>query len=174
MKIFCFFFIVSIQMSMIKLQSADGECFETDVQVAKCSGTIKTMLESCDLDDEAAVIPLSKVNANILKLVLEWASHHKDDQIPMDANEKKEKRTDDIAPWDVEFLKVDQSTLFEIIEAANFLDTKGLMEAACKTVANMMKGKSPQQILETFEIEDDFTEEEREKIRKEDELCKEA
>lgn len=29
--------------------------------------------------------------------------------------DSKEKRTDDIPPWDVEFLKVDQGTLFELI-----------------------------------------------------------
>ncbi len=33
----------------------------------------------------------------------------------MEDDENKEKRTDDIEPWDQEFLKVDQGTLFELI-----------------------------------------------------------
>lgn len=37
----------------------------------------------------------------------------------------------------------------------------------------MMKGKSPQQIRETFDIEDGFSEEEREIIEKEEVWCRE-
>ena len=47
--------------------------------------------------------------------VIEWATHHKDDPPPPEDDENKEKRTDDIEPWDQEFLKVDQGTLFELI-----------------------------------------------------------
>jgi len=32
-------------MAYIKLQSSDGEVFEVDVEIAKCSVTIRTMLE---------------------------------------------------------------------------------------------------------------------------------
>ena len=47
--------------------------------------------------------------------MIEWATHHKDDPPPPEDEENKEKRTDDIEPWDQEFLKVDQGTLFELI-----------------------------------------------------------
>ena len=32
-------------MPMIKLQSSDGEVFDVDVEIAKASNTIKTMIE---------------------------------------------------------------------------------------------------------------------------------
>ena len=47
--------------------------------------------------------------------VIQWTEIHKDDPPPLDDDENKEKRTDDIDPWDQEFLKVDRGTLFELI-----------------------------------------------------------
>ncbi|KAK3555889.1 hypothetical protein QTP86_029801, partial [Hemibagrus guttatus] len=154
------------QMPTIKLQSSDGEMFEVDVEIAKQSVTIKTMLEDLGMDDEGDddPVPLPNVNAAILKKVIQWCTHHKDDPPPPEDDENKEKRTDDIPVWDQEFLKVDQGTLFELILAANYLDIKGLLDVTCKTVANMIKGKTPEEIRKTFNIKNDFTEEEEAQI----------
>ncbi|RXN04862.1 S-phase kinase-associated 1 [Labeo rohita] len=153
---------VDQKMPTIKLQSSDGEMFEVDVEIAKQSVTIKTMLEDLGMDDEGDddPVPLPNVNAAILKKVIQWCTHHKDDPPPPEDDENKEKRTDDIPVWDQEFLKVDQGTLFELILAANYLDIKGLLDVTCKTVANMIKGKTPEEIRKTFNIKNDFTEEE--------------
>jgi len=159
---------------MIKLQSSDGEVFEVDVEIAKQSVTIKTMLEDLGMDeDEDEPVPLPNVNAAILKKVIQWCSFHRDDPPPPEDDENKEKRTDDICSWDAEFLKVDQGTLFELILAANYLDIKGLLDVTCKTVANMIKGKSPEEIRKTFNIKNDFTPAEEEQVRKENEWCEE-
>lgn len=60
-------------------------------------------------------IPLANVNATILKKVIMWCQYHKDDPPVSEDPECKDRRTDDIPSWDVEFLKVDQGTLFELI-----------------------------------------------------------
>ncbi|XP_015749368.1 PREDICTED: S-phase kinase-associated protein 1-like isoform X3 [Acropora digitifera] len=140
-------------MPMIKLKSADGEILDVDEEVAK------TMLEGlgiADFDDEP--LPLPNVNGAILKKVIQWAEKHKDDSPPPD------ERTDDIDPWDQEFLKVDQGTLFELILAANYLNLKGLLDVTCKTVASMIKGKTPEQIRQTFNLENTSTPEEEEQV----------
>jgi len=112
-------------MPSIKLQSSDGEIFPVDVEIAKQSVTIKTMLEDLGMDEEdEEVVPLPNVNAAILKKVIQWATYHKDDPPLPEDDENKEKRTDDISSWDADFLKVDQGTLFELILAANYLDIK--------------------------------------------------
>lgn len=161
-------------MPQIKLQSSDSEIFDVDVEIAKKSETIKTMLEDLGLDDDDdEPIPLPNVNAAILRKVIEWANHHKDDPPPPEDEENREKRTDDIEPYDQEFLKVDQGTLFELILAANYLDIKGLLDVTCKTVANMIKGKTPEEIRKTFNIKNEFTAEEEEKVRKENEWYEE-
>ncbi|EDV18896.1 uncharacterized protein TRIADDRAFT_34476 [Trichoplax adhaerens] len=154
---------------IIILRSSDGFEHKVDIKVAKMSATIKTMLEG-KLNE---AVPLQNVNNAILELVVKWAEHHKDDPPPPDDDDIREKRTDDIDPWDQEFLKVDQGTLFEIILAANYLDIKGLLDSACKTVANMIKGKTPEEIRRTFNIKNDFTPEEEAQVRKENEWCEE-
>uniref|UniRef100_A0A8C5XMI7 S-phase kinase-associated protein 1 n=1 Tax=Microcebus murinus TaxID=30608 RepID=A0A8C5XMI7_MICMU len=150
-------------MPLIKLQSSDGEIFEVDVEIVKQSVTIKTMLEDLGMDDEGDddSVPLPNVNAAILKKVIQWCTHHRDDPPHPEDNKNKEKRTDDIPVWDQEFLQVDQGTLFVLTLAANYLDIKGLFDVTCKAVANMIKGKSPEEICKTFNIKNDFTEEEK-------------
>jgi len=91
------------------------------------------------------------------------------DPAPPAEDENRERRTDDILEWDADFCKVDQGTLFELILAANYLDIKGLLDLTCKTVANMIKGKTPEEIRKTFNIKNDFTPEEEEIVRKENE-----
>jgi S-phase kinase-associated protein 1 len=53
---------------------------------------------------------------------------------PQSEEKKDEKRLDDIIPWDADFCKVDQATLFELILAANFLDIKPLLDLTCKFI----------------------------------------
>ena len=161
-------------MPAIKLQSSDGEIFPVDVLIAKQSVTIKTMLEDLGMDEEdEEEVPLPNGNAATLKKVIQWASYHKDDPPLPEDDDNKEKRTDDISSWDTDFLKVDQGTLFELILAANYLDIKGLLDVTCKTVANMIKGKTPEEIRKTFNIKNDLTPAEEEQIRKENEWCEE-
>merc|ERR1712166_1722129 len=144
------------KMPTIKLQSSDGEVFPVDVDIARQSVTIRTMLEDLGMEEEEdEAVPLPNVNAAILKKVIQWATYHKDDPPPPEDDENKEKRSDDISSWDSDFLKVDQGTLFELILAANYLDIKGLLDVTCKTVANMIKGKTPEEIRKTFNIKND-------------------
>ena len=62
--------------------------------------------------------------------------------------------------WDKDFVKVDDETLFNLILAANYLDIKSLLDLTCKTVADEIKGKTPEEIRVRFNIKNDFTPEE--------------
>lgn len=129
------------------------------------------------------------MNESVLKKVIEWCEHHKNDPQPaQDDDSDSRKKTTDIEEWDQKFMQVDQEMLFEIIlvsalmpvtspadplissqQASNYLDIKPLLDVGCKTVANMIKGKSPEEIRKTFNITNDFTPEEEEQIRRENE-----
>ena len=112
-----------------------------------------------DTENDAAV-PLPNVSAKILSKVIEFSKFQ--------VKAKKENESEaKIKEFNNEFVKVDQATLFEIILAANYLNMKGLLDLTCMTVANMMKGKTPEEIRKTFNIKNDFTAEEEEEVRKE-------
>uniref|UniRef100_A0A7N0UJ14 SKP1 component dimerisation domain-containing protein n=1 Tax=Kalanchoe fedtschenkoi TaxID=63787 RepID=A0A7N0UJ14_KALFE len=53
------------------------------------------------------------------------------------------------------------------LQAANYLNIKGLLDLTCRTVADMIKGKTPEEIRKTFNIKNDFTPEEEEEVRRE-------
>ncbi|CAF1680821.1 unnamed protein product [Adineta ricciae] len=143
----------SMDSNMIKLQSNEGDIFEVNPQVLQQSEVLKNYNSGVEDD----VIPLPNVNSAILKKILQWLTHHKDDPLLTEDDENREKNLSDISPWDQDFLKVDQGTLFELILAANYLDIKGLLDVTCKTVANTIKGSGPEEIRRQFNIKNDFT-----------------
>ncbi|KAF7076710.1 hypothetical protein CFC21_081324 [Triticum aestivum] len=157
---------------MITLKSSDGEEFEVEEAVAMESQTIRHMIED-DCADNG--IPLPNVNSKILSKVIEYCNKHVQAK-PADGAAAAAGASDAAAPaapaedlknWDAEFVKVDQATLFDLILAANYLNIKGLLDLTCQTVADMIKGKTPEEIRKTFNIKNDFTPEEEEEIRRE-------
>lgn len=88
-----------------------------DRVVAERSMLIKNLIE--DLGDDAIAsspIPIPNVNDPVLRKVVEWCEHHRNDaaQSADDDNDNR-KKTTDIDEWDQKFMQVDQEMLFEII-----------------------------------------------------------
>ncbi|KAL6222242.1 hypothetical protein ACLB2K_005634 [Fragaria x ananassa] len=150
---------MSSSAKKITLKSSDGESFEVEEAVALESQTIKHMIED-DCADNG--IPLPNVTSKILAKVIEYCKKH------VDAAKPDEKFTEEeLKAWDQDFVKVDQATLFDLILAANYLNIKNLLDLTCQTVADMIKGKTPEEIRKTFNIKNDFTPEEEEEVRRE-------
>jgi len=146
----------------VKLKSSDDEMFEVDEAVAFESQTMKNMIEDTGIDNP---IPLPNVTSKILAKVIEYCKYHVENQ--KTSEDKPATPEDEIKAWDAEFVKVDQATLFELILAANYLNIKNLLDLTCQTVADMIKGKTPEEIRKTFNIKNDFTPEEEEEVRRE-------
>ncbi|KAL3821038.1 hypothetical protein ACJIZ3_006943 [Penstemon smallii] len=149
---------------LLVLKSSDGEAFEVEESVASESHTIKHMIDDDVIDTG---IPVSNVTSKILAKVLEYCKRHVEAAKRIVADGDDKITDDDLKAFDAEFVNVDQCTLYDLILAANYLEIKGLLELTCQTVANMIKGKKPEEIRKTFNIENDFTPEEEAEIRKE-------
>ncbi|KAF7019607.1 hypothetical protein CFC21_032767 [Triticum aestivum] len=152
------------EKKMITLKSSDGEEFQVEVAVAMESQTIRHMIED-DCADNG--IPLPNVDSKILSKVIEYCKKHAPK--PADSSDftAAAAPAEDLKSFDAEFVKVDQATLFDLILAANYLNIKGLLDLTCQTVADMIKGKTPEEIRKTFNIKNDFTPEEEAEIRRE-------
>ncbi|XVF35927.1 hypothetical protein REPUB_Repub19eG0014000 [Reevesia pubescens] len=145
----------------ITLKSSDGENFEVDEAVALESQTIKHMIED-DCADNG--IPLPNVTSKILSKVIEYCKKHV--ETPK-SDDRSTSVDDELKSWDADFVNVDQATLFDLILAANYLNIKSLLDLTCQTVADMIKGKAPEEIRKTLNIKNDFTPEEEEEVRRE-------
>ncbi|PWZ20963.1 SKP1-like protein 1B [Zea mays] len=148
---------------MITLRSSDLEEFEVEEAVAMESQTLRHMIED-DCADNG--IPLPNVNSRILSKVIEYCNSHVH-AAAKPADSAASEGGEDLKSWDAKFVKVDQATLFDLILAANYLNIKGLLDLTCQTVADMIKGKTPEEIRKTFSIKNDFTQEEEDEIRME-------
>jgi len=138
--------------------------FEVQEEVALQSVMIKNLVE--EMSEVDAPIPCQNVSGAILSKVVEYCKFHVEAARKIEGD-KTAKSEDEVKAWDAEFMKIDQATLFDLILAANYLDIKELLDLTCQTVANMIKGKTPEEIRKTFNIKNDFTPEEEEEVRRE-------
>ena len=53
------------------------------------------------------------------------------------------------------------------MQAANYLDIKNMLDLTCQSVANIMRGMTPEEIRKNFNIKNDFSPKEEEEIRRE-------
>ncbi|XP_058225494.1 SKP1-like protein 1A [Rhododendron vialii] len=145
----------------IVLKSSDGETFEVEEAVALQSQTIKHMIED-DCADTG--IPLPNVTSGVLSKVIEYCKKHAESPAPDDDDRAG---NDALKTFDAKFIDVDQGLLFDLILAANYLDIKSLLDLTCQTVADMIKGKTPEEVRRIFNIVNDFTPEEEDEVRRE-------
>ncbi|KAJ0237508.1 SKP1-like protein 4 [Hirschfeldia incana] len=151
----------------IILISSDGQSFEVDEAVARECGTIKNAIEDKCTDNG---IPLANVTSATLAKVIEYCKKHVEAAAKASAGDKDiygSNEDIELKTWDDDFVKVDQPLLFDIILAANYLDVPGLLDLTCQTVADMMRGKTPDEIRTIFHIKKDYTPEEEAAVREE-------
>nr|GMD91853.1 SKP1-like protein 1A [Ipomoea batatas] len=141
---------------MVTLRANDGEEFAVAESVVALSHTIKFVLEDSTMG-ETSVIPLFKVDGKTLAKILEYCKVHT--AVGKTDAEKEE--------FDRKFVEVDQTELYALLIATNYLGISELQEKLVRRVADMITGKTPEEIRETFNIKNDLSPEEEEEIKHE-------
>jgi S-phase kinase-associated protein 1 len=141
------------------LTSSDGIKVSIDEKSASRSTLVKGLLQ--DYQEEKD-IPMPEVRGDVLKKVVEYLIHYKDSEpreIPKPLpSANLVENTDE---WDANFINsIDLDTTFDLINTANYMDIKPLLDLSCAKVASVMKNKTAEEIRNMFNIECDLTEEE--------------
>jgi len=145
--------------NLIKLMSSDFVVIDVAEEVAYASQTIRNLVEDTGSKE---TVPLPNVSSHILAKVVEYSTYHVE-------ADRSAKGSDEMSAWDASFASMDQGTLLDVIVAANYLNVKGLLDLTCQTVANMLRRKTPEEIRAAFNIKNDFTSEEEEQLRRDNE-----
>ena len=129
-----------------------------------------------DNDDDEVSIPISQVKKAILEKILEFCKHCDKNGPPAEIAKplKSNNMADLTNEYYTNYIDVDQELLFELILAANFLDIKPLLQLCCVKAACAVKDKDIPDVRNYFGIENDFSAEEEEWIKHENECAKES
>ncbi|AES99569.1 SCF ubiquitin ligase, SKP1 component [Medicago truncatula] len=133
----------------VTLKSSDGGTFKIDKAVALESQTLKHIIEDDCIHDNGN--PLIKVTSNILAKVIEYCKKH------VEAGSSEEKPLHDDL----------KATLLDLILSANYLNIKSLLDLTCQALGEMMTKTTPDEILKTFNSVNDYSPEEEEEARQE-------
>lgn len=157
---------------------------------ARMSTTILHMMED---DCAEGRIPIKDVHHTILRLVVAYCEKHAPHYDPVASAARlrepfppfpieftpphysvkpvTETHPDPhgLEAWDHKFISdlPNNSTLFAVIIAANYLGMEDLLDLGCTAVADKMRGKTPDEIRVALDIENDYTPEEEAEVRRE-------
>ena len=140
--------------ALLTLRSDDGATFSVEESAAAKFSVIKNMMDDGCAEGE---IPVPNVSGKTLAAMMEWSKKH---NAPAATAEE-------LKAWDADFVdNMEDELLFDLLLAANFLGGAELLDLLATRVADMMKGKTPEEIRAMFGIENDFEPGEEEAIRK--------
>ncbi|KAJ1703861.1 hypothetical protein LUZ63_003640 [Rhynchospora breviuscula] len=153
----------------ITLKCSDGE-FEVPEVVAKVSPTICQIIED-DFADGLILLP-DQISATTIAKVIEYCVKHASatDASQTEAETETTSKVlfgEDLENWERHFIDMDPMMLLDLCRVACFLQIKELVDMTAKKIADIITGKSVEEIRQTFKIINDFSPEEEEEIRRE-------
>lgn len=143
----------------LELTSSDKMKFELNSKAGERSGLLKNLISDYE---ESKDIPLPDIKGEILKKIVDYLTHYKDiepKEIPKPLPTAN--LGEFLDEWDISFINgIELEKVFDLINAANYMDIKPLLDLSCAKIASLMKGKTAEEIRAMFNIECDLSPEE--------------
>lgn len=121
------------------------------------------------LENQKKRITFPKITSKTMQKVIQYTRHIKDyPPSPKISKPLKSKKIEElVGSWYATFIDMPQNEIFDIINTAEYLGMKSLLDLGCAKIATMMKGKKAKDIINEFHIPKDFTAEQEACIHKE-------
>ena len=156
----------------IKLVTKDGKEIEITKKDAELSELLKTAIND---NPKESSFPLNELDEKSGEKIKEYLSHFngtapQEIEKPITSNEMKN-LTDE---WSANF--IDKMTMEELVNltvASNYMGINSLLDLCCAKIASLCKDKDEKEIFKTFNINETFTEEEKNKIKEENKWIEE-
>ncbi|KAJ2500369.1 hypothetical protein GGH96_002785 [Coemansia sp. RSA 1972] len=148
---------------MIRLESSDGRLFAVDQDSAYMSSLLKNIDQ--DLGTDINPILLPNVTGTILARVIEYCMHHRDDVWPDKDIEDLLQDDTQVETWDRQFMNVDDSTMLQILYAADYLGIEPLVDLGCMFIAHIIRDMPVDEIRLRYGVVEDFTDAQRQQIQ---------
>ena len=159
---------LNTEPEMFTIISADGHRFTVPLSVACGSNVIKSAIDVSSASE-------LKVNVDhgILSAFIEYLTYHDGNPAqPITKPLKCVKREcnlsdNNVCEWDVQFIhRFEQRTAGREAAAAYYLEIPSLFELFSAYIASYFPYKTPEEVREYYNLEDDLTDEEKDEIRR--------
>ena len=142
----------------ITLISSDNQKIQIDSKIVEKSDFLKDKIENSNKNIE---INLPEINYNTLQKIVQYLIHYKEkepQQIPKPLSSNNLSNVTD--EWDINFIKnMDMNSIYDLINASNYLEIPSLLDLSCAYVITLIKGKSIEEMRKIFNIECDLSDE---------------
>ncbi|CCA69662.1 probable negative regulator sulfur controller-3 [Serendipita indica DSM 11827] len=139
-------------MSVV-LVSTDDSRYTVEKDIGMRINVVKYRVELAK-DMEEILVP--KVSGDVLGMLQYCKEHRSDPLVPDNGFPLVPSPTPLPSPfseWDTKWIReLEQNMLFELILAAHYSKMKPLVELGCTVVADLVKGKTPQEVRDLFRV----------------------
>ena len=156
----------------IKLVTKEGK----EIEITKKDAELSELLKSAINDNpKESSFPLNELDEKSGEKIKEYLNHFNgvappEIEKPITSNEMKN-LTDE---WSTNYIdKISMEELVNLTVAANYMGINSLLDLCCAKVASLCKDKSEEEIFKTFNINETFTDEEKNKIKEENKWIEE-
>ncbi|KAF1765758.1 hypothetical protein GCK72_005711 [Caenorhabditis remanei] len=141
----------------ITVVSSDGKEFLLDLKLTEQSETLARLISNFEYDRtdvKKDPVPLGNITSAQMQKIIEWLQHHR--YYPKwEQNDIHYSTSFTFETWVEEYLNIPNNEMFELLNAANYLNIPRLFSTICRIMASRITGKSAEQIRTVLNIKTD-------------------